>query len=154
MTYAEILSQLRIAAKAAEDKKGEDIIAFDVRGQSSIADSFLFISGSSHIHIRALEDAVREELKKTGATLNRTDGQRGHLWRALDYGSFIIHIMDQKTREFYAMERLWERAKSINLHLHIPAPVAPVVKKAKAKIKKATKSKARRPQSSKKRRRK
>jgi ribosome-associated protein len=129
MTYVESLSQLRAAAKAAEDRKGDDIIAFDVRGQSSITDSFLFVSGTSHIHIRAIEDSIREELKKAGAVLSRTDGQRGHVWRALDYGSFIIHIMDKKTRDFYAMERLWERAKPIALNLNTPAPVIVKTKK-------------------------
>lgn len=136
MSYAESLSQVRAAAKAADDHKGEDIVAFDVRGQSSIADSFLFISGTSHIHIRALEDAVREELKKEGATLSRTDGQRGHTWRALDYGDFIIHIMDKKTREFYAMERLWEGARPITLNLSVPEPVRAPVKRAAKVVRK------------------
>lgn len=145
MSYAESLAQVRAAAKAAEDRKGEDIVAFDVRGQSSITDSFLFISGTSHIHIRALEDAVREELKKVGAILSRTDGQRGHLWRALDYGNFIIHIMDKKTREFYAMERLWERAKPIALNLSTPEPVRPPVKRGKAKKKASKKISKRKP---------
>ncbi len=139
MSYSESLSQVRAAAKAADDRKGEDIVAFDVRGQSSITDSFLFISGTSHIHIRALEDAVREELKKNGAVLSRTDGQRGHLWRALDYGDFIIHIMDKKTREFYAMERLWEQAKRISLNLSVPEPVRVPVKRVKITVKKSVK---------------
>lgn len=143
MSYAESLSQVRTAAKAADERKGEDIVAFDVRGQSSITDAFLFISGTSHIHIRALEDSVREELKKNGATLSRTDGQRGHVWRALDYGNFIIHIMDKKTREFYAMERLWESAKPISLNLSVPEPVqVPVRKKAMKKVVKKVARKA------------
>ena len=122
MSYVETLKQVRIAAQVAEEKKGEDIVAFDMRGQSSLADCYLLINGSSHIHIRAIEDAIRESLKSAGATLTRTDGQRGHLWRALDYGDFFIHLMDKKTREFYAMERLWERAKPIALN-HAAAPM-------------------------------
>lgn len=113
MNHSKTIDRLRVAAKAAEDKKGENIVALDVRGQSSLTDGFLFVSGTSHIHIRAIEDAIREALKGTGALLARTDGQRGHLWRALDYGSFIIHVMDKKTRDFYSMERLWERARPI-----------------------------------------
>lgn len=143
MSYAETLNQVRAAAEAAEDKKGENVIAFDVRGQSSLADCFLFVSGTSHIHIRAIEDSIREALKGAGAVLSRTDGQRGHVWRALDYGAFIVHIMDEKTREFYAMERLWERAKPIALKL-APPPAPPVArKKTVKKTKKGAKKPAR-----------
>jgi len=93
------VKQVRVAAKTADDKLGEDIKILDVRNQTAVADYFLFISGSSHVHVRALEDAVRAQLKDEGANLLRTDGQRGQLWRALDYGSFIVHIMDKKSRE-------------------------------------------------------
>lgn len=113
MSQIEVFRYARLAAKAADEKLGENILVFDVRKASTLADCFLLVSGSSHIHIRAIEDSVREVLRDAGASLRRTDGQRGHLWRALDYGNLIIHIMDQKTRDFYAMERLWERGKLI-----------------------------------------
>lgn len=87
--------------------------------------------------MRAIEDSIREALKEAGATLMRTDGQRGHLWRALDYGSVIIHVMDQKTRDFYAMERLWERSKSIEWKPAPKAPAKPPVKLMKKPVKKA-----------------
>ena len=90
--------------QVADEKLGIDILALDVRKQSSITDSFVFIGATSHLHVQALEDAIREELGKMGIRPVRTDGQRGHLWRALDYGSVIVHIMDQKTRDFYAIE--------------------------------------------------
>ncbi len=114
MTKVDAFQFARQAARAADDKIGEDIMVFDVRKESSLADCYLLITGTSHIHIRALEDAVRDALRDSGAQLRRTDGQRGHLWRALDYGSLIVHIMDHKTREFYAMEKLWERGKIVD----------------------------------------
>lgn len=130
MSKVDAFQHARMAARAADDKLGEDILAFDVRRESSLADCYLLITGTSHIHIRALEDAVREALRVSGAELRRTDGQRGHLWRALDYGSLIVHIMDQKTREFYAMEKLWERGKKIDWSgKPAPAPKRPPVKK-------------------------
>ena len=114
MSTVDAFKFARIAARAADEKIGEDILAFDVRRESTLADCYLLVTGSGHIHIRAIEDAIRESLREAGADLRRTDGQRGHMWRALDYGSLIVHIMDQKTREFYAMEKLWERGKRID----------------------------------------
>lgn len=105
----------RLAAKAAEEKLGENIVAIDVRGHSSVTDCFMFISGTSFVHVGALEDSVRKKLKEGGANLIRTDGKKGHLWRVLDYGFLLIHIMEKQTREFYAIERLWNLGKKIPL---------------------------------------
>lgn len=115
MKQSSVLSHVRRAAQVAQDKLGEDILILDVQKQSSIADYFLFVGATSHIHVKALEDGIREEMAKSGAKLLRTDGQRGHLWRVLDFGSFIVHVMEHKTREFYAVERLWNQAKLISV---------------------------------------
>lgn len=141
MSKVDAINFARVAARAADEKLGEDILAIDVRRDSSLADCYLLVSGSGHLHIRALEDAVRESLREAGADLRRTDGQRGHLWRALDYGTLIVHIMDQKTRQFYAMEKLWERGKKIDWgEKEAPAP-----KRTPAKRKKRTPTSGRRP---------
>jgi ribosome-associated protein len=114
----------KIAAKAASDKLGLDIIALDVRPLTTLAEIFLFVGATSHVHVRALEDAIREDVgDKTDLSLLRTDGQRGHLWRVLDFGSLLVHIMEQKTREFYAVERLWNAAKHIQVLDKKGAPI-------------------------------
>ncbi len=113
MKKSESLQFSKKAAQAADDKLGQEILILDVSRESSLADYFVFITGTSHTHIRAMEDGIRDALKATGAFLNRTDGQRGHVWRVLDYGAIIIHIMDAKTRSFYAIEKLWERGRPV-----------------------------------------
>jgi len=124
------LKLARIAARVADDKLGKNITILDVRGHSSVTDSFLFVTANSHLHVRSLEDALREALRIAGAQLQRTDGQRGHVWRVLDYGILMIHIMDEKAREFYAIERLWDQAKKVSPGLAKPKPPK---KKARAK---------------------
>ena len=111
MNHLDAFEVARVAARAADEKLGEDIIVVDVRKESSLVDCFLLIT---------LEDAIREALRVGGAKLVRTDGQRGHLWRALDYGNFIVHIMDHKTREFYAIEKLWEKGKPLTWKMPQP----------------------------------
>jgi ribosome-associated protein len=128
MNKADALRLTKLAAKVADEKLGQEIVAIDVSKESSLADYFLFITGTSHVHIRALEDEIRDSLRTAGANLTRTDGQRGHLWRALDYGALIVHIMDQKTREFYSMEKLWERGRPVSW----TADKAPAKSSAKA----------------------
>jgi len=33
----------------------------------------------------------------------------------LDYGDFVVHVFEQKARQFYDLERLWREAKRIEL---------------------------------------
>ena len=103
------------AAVAAEEKKGIDLLALDVRKVSSITDCFLFVGASSHVHVRSLEDAIRSKLQVRGAHLKQVDGKRGNHWRVLDFGNLIIHIMNQNIRDFYSLERLWREGKKIPL---------------------------------------
>jgi ribosome-associated protein len=109
------LNYAQEVARVASQKLGQDIQAYDVRKLTTLTDYFVFIGATSHLHVRALEDEIRKCLSEAGAQLIRTDGQRGHLWRVLDYGSLFVHIMEQKTREFYGLERLWEQGKPLHL---------------------------------------
>ncbi len=43
--------------------------------------------------------------KKFGLDPSKRDTDRE--WIALDYGSVIVHIFTDQTREFYNIERLW-----------------------------------------------
>lgn len=127
---ASSLKLARLAAQTADEKLGRDIVVLDVRRQSSLTDYFIFVSATSHLHVRSLEDAIRESMRELDAKLLRTDGQRGQVWRVLDYGSILIHIMDEKTREFYSVERLWDQAKRISI-----SPAKTPAKKRKSKKK-------------------
>jgi ribosome-associated protein len=128
----------RLAARLADDKLGQEIVIIDVRGQTIITDYFVFVGAHSHLHVKALEDEIRVGMIQAGARLIRTDGQRGHLWRVLDYGSVIIHLMEEKTRDFYAIERLWDQGAKISFKEKHEAAKAPR-KRKRASSKKKTK---------------
>ena len=140
MKKEEALRLTKLAAKAADDKLGTEIVALDVSKESTLADFFVFVTGNSHLHIRALEDAVRESLRASGGSLTRTDGQRGHLWRVLDYGALIVHIMDEKTRAFYSIEKLWERGRPVKWNGVAAKPAAASKPRKKSSAKKKTAS--------------
>ena len=57
----------KIAYRALEDKKGENIKIIDIEGISVLADYFLIASGSNESQIRAMVDNVEEELEKAVA---------------------------------------------------------------------------------------
>jgi len=143
MTTAPSLEMARTAAQIASDKLGENIVGYDVRKITAVTDVYLFVGAISHVHVRAVEDAIREGLRLQGARLLRTDGHRGHSWRVLDYGGVIIHIMDSKTRELYGIERLWEEGKKLRLFKEIPVFKKKPILKRKAQRRIPTPKKSR-----------
>ena len=66
----------KIAYRALEDKKGEDIKIIDIEGISVLADYFLIASGSNESQIRAMVDNVEERRIRNGPM--DPDGLRGH----------------------------------------------------------------------------
>lgn len=101
------------AARAADDKKGEDIRLLHVRPISSVADYMLIVSVTSPNHMRAVEEEVRLALKAGGDQLTHRDGRKSDVWRVLDYGGLLVHIMHPKAREFYALDKLFHNAKAV-----------------------------------------
>ena len=59
-----------IAAKALDEKKGKEISAIQVTEQTTLADYFVFATGSSNTQINALCGAVEKALaEQAGATV-------------------------------------------------------------------------------------
>ena len=105
-----------LAAKALDSKKGTDIKVMEVTDLTSLADYFVICTGSSTTQINALCDCVEEKLETEGGEKAlRREGHRGGIWVLLDYGCVVIHVFNDEAREFYALERLWNDGKSVDL---------------------------------------
>lgn len=105
-----------LAAKALDSKKGGDIKVMEVTDLTSLADYFVICTGSSTTQINALCDCVEEKLEvEGGEKALRREGHRGGIWVLLDYGCVVIHVFNDEAREFYALERLWNDGKSVDL---------------------------------------
>ena len=94
------------AARAADDKKGDDIVLWDVRASSILADFLLLVSATSPAHLEALDSAISDVLEESGLVLLHRDGKNSDLWRVLDYGGLIVHLMNVEARTFYALDKM------------------------------------------------
>ena len=98
-------------ARAASDKKAENITALDLRGISTFTDFFLICSGTSEPHLKAIasgiDDALRIEHDRRPVAV---DGFPVSQWLVMDYGDVVVHIFHQSKREFYSLEALWNDA--------------------------------------------
>jgi ribosome-associated protein len=105
------------AAEAAAEKKAKHIKAYDVRGLTLVADSFLLCTATSEPQLKAIFNAVREGMRAVGKPPLRTEGAFGDGWVLLDYGDVIVHIFREAAREFYDLDGLWGDAPEIPLNL-------------------------------------
>ena len=105
----------KIAVKALEDKKGEDITVIDISEISTLADYFIIAGGSNRSQIQAMADNVDECIGKNGGTLKQIEGYDAGNWVLLDFQDIIVHIFDKENRLFYDLERIWSDGKKITI---------------------------------------
>lgn len=113
---AEDLDQRILAAvDAASEKKALNIVVLDLREIASFTDYFVITSGTNERQVQAISDEIYETLKKAGSTAARVEGYKTAEWILLDYGDFIVHVFEEKSRRFYDLERLWRESKRVDL---------------------------------------
>lgn len=100
-------------AAILDNKKGKHITTIDLSDKTVVADYFVIASAYSSTAVKALADAVEEELDKVGVhPLHRDADQK---WIALDYGSVIVHVFYKELRDFYNLERLWADGDNVTV---------------------------------------
>ncbi len=90
-----------------DDMKGRDIIRLDVRETSSITDYMVVCSGNSKRHVQSIAAHVEKEAKAKGLDVLGHEGQDVGEWVLVDLGDVILHVMQDQTRDFYQLEKLW-----------------------------------------------
>ena len=103
------------AVRALDEKKGQEISAIEITDLTTLADYFVFATGSSNTQINALCGAVEKALDEQGEQVLRREGYRDGTWVLLDYGSVVVHVFSQEAREFYSLEHLWKDGKPVDL---------------------------------------
>jgi len=106
---------VRLAARAAQEKKAEDLVILDLHGLSAVADFFLVCSARSTTQVDTIAGAVRGRLKAAGVRPRHHEGSARSGWLLLDYGDVVVHVFMGATRAFYALERLWGDAPVLSV---------------------------------------
>ncbi|MBO1255407.1 ribosome silencing factor [Alteromonas sp. 5E99-2] len=90
-----------------EDMKARDVVVIDVTGRSSITDTLVICSGNSKRHVMSIADNVVSESKQAGMPPLSVEGKDSGEWVLVDLGEVIVHVMQDETRDFYQLEKLW-----------------------------------------------
>lgn len=109
------LEMAKLACKALDDKKGQDIKVIDIHEVSVLADYFIIASGSNQNQVQAMVDNVDEQLGRAGFIAKQIEGTKNSSWILMDYGDVIIHVFDEENRLFYDLERIWRDGKILDM---------------------------------------
>ena len=96
-----------LVVNALENMKALDIQVIDVQGKTAITDYFILASGTSDRHVKASAEAVAFQAKQAGEPALGTEGIDQGEWALIDLNGVVVHIMQQRVRDFYQIERLW-----------------------------------------------
>ena len=110
---------LQVAARAADSKGGDDLVALDVSNPLPLADIFLLATGRSERNVVAIASEVEDKLNEAGVKTLRREGKSEGRWILLDFGDLVVHVFHEEDRMYYALERLWKDCPVVPLQLPV-----------------------------------
>lgn len=124
MTATERAVELaKIAARAADDKQGDDLVGLDVSANMPLTDIFLIASGRNERLVLAIAEEIEDQLSaQAGQKAIRREGRDEGRWVLLDFGDLVVHVFHEEDRMYYGLERLWRDAPVVDLALGAEAP--------------------------------
>lgn len=110
------LQRAMLAAQVAEENRGTNVVILDMRELTSVFDYFVLASGTSRRQLHAMSEEIDHALEdRLGDHRLGIEGYEESRWILLDYGDVVVHLFEPETREYYAIEDLWGRAKRVPL---------------------------------------
>lgn len=104
------------AARTAEDNRGGDVVVLDMRRITPEFDYFVIVTGNSRRQLHAISEEIDHTLEQElGDRRMGLEGYNDSRWILLDYGNVVIHLFDEETREYYALEDFWGDAVPVEL---------------------------------------
>lgn len=108
---------LSIVAKAVDDKKGKSPIVIDISQVSSEAEYVFVAEGNVDRHLKAMADAISDELKQVGEAPTYSEGRGESGWVVIDCFSVIVHLFLPDQRDKYRIENLWKEGHIVDMSL-------------------------------------
>ncbi|MEY4039197.1 MAG: hypothetical protein RLZZ52_65 [Actinomycetota bacterium] len=106
---------LQIAATAADDKGGFDLVALDISEPLPLVDIFLLVTGRNERNVIAISNEIEDKMIEAGVKTIRREGRSEGRWILLDFGDLVVHVFHEEERMYYGLERLWKDCPAIPL---------------------------------------
>ncbi len=103
-----------LCARVATENKARDVVVLDMRGITPLYDYLVLATGNSRRQIHTLAEEIDAAMASEGEVRVGIEGYESGRWVAQDYGDIVVHVFDQDTRSYYALEDLWADAKRMD----------------------------------------
>jgi ribosome-associated protein len=102
-------------AKAALEKKAQEIVIVDISSKVDYADYLVICSGTSRRHVKTISGDLETSLKRKRIIPIGVEGESDGNWVLLDYGAVVVHVFNNEMRAFYDIDGLWLDADRIEV---------------------------------------
>lgn len=104
---------VNLVLDALDDMKAKDVKVIDVHDQSDVTDVMIIASGNSDRHVKSIAQEVAFQAKQQGVRPLGIEGEQHADWVLVDLNDVLVHVMLPRTRDFYNLEKLWDRSSVI-----------------------------------------
>jgi ribosome-associated protein len=111
-------------ARAAIDKKAENVKILDMTGLSGFTDYFVICSGMSDRQVQSIADSVENAMSMADVDVLSAEGYGEGRWVLMDLGDVVVHIFLDALREYYDLETLWADAPRVKIPSEYYGPAA------------------------------
>jgi len=100
------------------EHKGGDVVVLDVSIQAGWTDYFVIATATSGTHLRGLARLVEEAVAGLGLErFNHPSVADDDEWILADLGTVVVHLMTERARAFYELEKLWFQSAATRVEL-------------------------------------
>ena len=102
--------------KLLEDHRGNELVVMDMSPLNFWTDFFVIATVTSDTHLKGLERHIKNFAEENDLEiLHRSrrpekDTEHSDEWCLLDLGGIVVHLMSDRARSFFELERLWSAA--------------------------------------------
>ena len=104
-------TNLQTLLRLLDENHAIEITTIDVHEQTTVTDYMIICSGRSSRQVRAIAEHIMADMKEAGLPSQGSTGLDSGDWALVDFGDYVVHIMQPDARAFYNLEGLWQERK-------------------------------------------
>ncbi|HKM11316.1 MAG: ribosome silencing factor [Bacilli bacterium] len=104
--------KIKTIITALEDKKGDNVLVYDVKNRTPLADYYVIVTAKNPRLLNALADQIDEVCAVNKFPIHHIEGKgKSEEWILIDAYDVIVHIFSEQARHSYQLEDLLQESK-------------------------------------------